>query len=293
MKKLTMTMLGALLSAAAFGQDLLQCLDPHVANGLLFEAHSERRLTITPTLHEALTGVATPAGFTLVGTSMRDDVQGATVAYRTNRSGADALAALVASFEAAGWEQEQDETASLSRSVFSLADGQAGTGTTTVCRDGARLFARVLDIDDTRYPTIIVPGDDAPRACHAENRELAVVMARSALLTDGIPALVFPAGTRSAMPDGTLSSGGGTSGNNFSTGVRVSSPDSGLVLLDHFVPQMAEQGWKIEARWAGRVSTGGRWTRTSDDGTPYWATVELVELAPNTYAASYYQLSPR
>src|SRR5690606_21039482 len=102
----------------------------------------------------------------------------------------------IASLEAAGWEHEQGQTPPI-RSVFALADG--GTSVGTVCREGERLVVRVLDIDETRYTAINVPrAEDRPRACHAEDRQFASIVARSALLTEGMPTLTFPPGTRSA-----------------------------------------------------------------------------------------------
>src|SRR5690606_7047891 len=112
---------------------------------LLFGGRSERQLAISPTAHESLAGVETPAGFTLVGTATRTVNQGVTVAYSTALPSANAFAALIASLAAAGWEQEDDEFESLSPSVFNLADGRPARG--TVCRDGARLSVRVTVID--------------------------------------------------------------------------------------------------------------------------------------------------
>jgi hypothetical protein len=233
MKKLSMALLGGLLSFTALGQDLLQCVDPDVVNGLVFSGRSDRQLDFTATVPEILAGFEAPAGFTLVGTAAREGTSGSTVAYRTARNSADADAAFIAALAAAGWEEEDDSLTGMSRPIFTLADG--ATPRRTVCRDGARVAVRLIDVDGTRYPTInIFTAEERPRACHAEDRQLASIRMRTEMLTEGMPTLQFPPGTSSATPDGTLETGGGSSGSNYSTTVQVRSSDQAASLLDHF-----------------------------------------------------------
>jgi hypothetical protein len=223
----------------------------------------------------------------LIGTAVRGGGNSTTVAYRTDLPGDAAHSALLAALGTAGWAVEDDALSRISPEVFQLMGGSMPN---MLCRDGERLTLRVMDIDETRYPTIVFSAQGQPRACNAEDPQISMIRSRMPVRGD-TPTLQFPASTRSASADGRLNGGMGGSGETMQTAVQIRSPDSAQALVAHLGEQMREQGWNVDASWAGRLSNGARWTR-EDEGTPVWGTIEIVALGDGTFDVSYRQMTP-
>jgi hypothetical protein len=107
------------------------------------------------------------------------------------------------------------------------------------------------------------------------------------LLTDEAPSLQLPEGTTAADGSGRINGGGGGSGDTYATDTQIRSPLSGAGFMDALASQMSQQGWNADARWSGTLSSGGRWTRTSDDGTFFWSTLEIVDMDDGLYDLSF------
>lgn len=278
MKVTSLAVAGTLFSLTAFGQDLLQCVNPDILNGLIYRGRSEARLTITPGLPESMAGFEAPADFELIGTAVRGNTGTTTVAYATELASAAAHAAFFASLQADGWAVEDDP---LGPPIFSLTDGPE---TGTLCLNGERRMLSVLDANGTRYVRISINDQEQERACNEADRALSMMQSGiMGMFMREMPSLEFPAGTRSASPDGRLNGGRGASGENFHTAVQVVSAETPQSLIDDLGAQMSELGWRVDSSWSGRVSTGARWTRTTDDATPFWTSIEIVRIDDFTY----------
>jgi hypothetical protein len=291
MKKLTLAAVGASISLTAFGQDLLQCVNPDVLNSLIARGLPQLQLAVTAELPASLADYRAPAGFILVGTAVRGDAALTTVAYRTSRDSEAAHAALVASFAADGWEIEDAAQNRPTRAVFELPGGPV---TGTVCRDGQRLSLRVVDVDGTRYATINRNEDAAARACNSVESQLGALrsimpdrLAEAAPLT-----LTFPPGTRSASGFGGLIISGSSLFADYQASTRIVSPNSSADLAERLGGQLREQGWRVDSSWNGRVSSGARFTRVAGDGLTHWVSLEIVALDAETYDVSLRQMTP-
>lgn len=279
MRKLAIAVPAAIFSLTAVGQDLLQCVDPDVANGLLFNGRAETALTVTGALPEDMSGYRAPAGFELVGTAVRGAGTTTTVAFKTALSSEDAYAALLASLEPDGWAVEANERIP---QTFNVAS-QPVSG--TVCRNTERLSLRVQDADGVRYATVSAYPDQPARACNAEDPRLASGgRAMFDNLRSRMPTLDFPANARAV--DG-FGGGMGGSGQTVSTSSRIQSPDSAASLSALLAGQLTAQGWSRDAAWTGSLSSGSTWTQQGDDAEPYWGTLEIVSIGGGTYHVGF------
>lgn len=279
MRKPAVVAISAAFSLPVLGQDLLQCVDPDVANGLISGSRSETRLTVTRTLPEALSAYRAPDGFELIGSAVRGDALLTTTAFKTELDTAEAFAALLGSFEEDGWVVEPDQAPQQTFNVTS----QPLTG--VVCRDRKRRALSVRETDGVRYASILLPAEMPSWECNAEDRRLGGMESFTALRAQ-MPKLDFPPTARPAS--GAPGIGGYSgSGQTVSTSSRISSPDTAASLAEHLAPQMTAQGWSVDASWSGSVSAGSTWTRRGADDTPYWGTLEVFSIGDDTYDVAF------
>lgn len=271
MRKLTIALIGALFSLTAFSQDLLQCVNPDVVNSLLFGGRPSQ-VAITRSLPDALSSYEPPAGFELIGSMNQGVGDASTTAFKTDLEIQAAFDALVASFAQDGWIPEEDGSAN----TFSLP-GRPLSG--TVCRDGDRRAISVRDVDGTRYAGISLYSQGQLRACGDDGRP--DPMRNIFALQQELPQFSFPDTAQAVNSAGGAGISGSSGG--VGTATRITSPDSAASLADHLGNQMTAQGWYRDASWTGNLSSGSTWTRQLDDGTPVWATLEVVDLTNRTY----------
>lgn len=289
MKRLTLALLGVFFSLTALGQDLLQCLNPDLVKGVLFNGRPEAQMSITATLPEALAGYQAPSGFALVGSAVRRDGASTTVAYRTSLDREAAYAALLASFEAEGWVIEELPLGP----VEPIFVEPAGPVSGSICLDGERRFLNVDDVEGRRFATIALNDQPTARACNAEDPRLrGLGSSMMSMLTEAAPTLELPEGTTAADGSGRINSGGGGSGDTYRTESQIRITVSASAFMDRLAEQVRAQGWTADARWTGALSHGGRWIRTSDDGTMFWSTLELIDVGDGIYDLSFRIMMP-
>jgi hypothetical protein len=289
MRKFTVTLIGALVGSAAFGQDLLQCVDPDVVKGVLFNGRAEAQMSITATLPEEMAGFTAPAGFVLVGTALRSPPApaGGTVAFRTNADSEAAYAAILETFTDDGWVIEEPQTPTTR--IF-INDSEPDSG--TICRDGVRRTLLVQDHNGRRYVTVFFSDQPNALACNAQDPRLGRARSMMTLMTDEAPALRLPEGTTNADGSNRIASGGGGSGDTYTTGDQIRIAQSASSFLSDIGSQMRDQGWTVDASWSGTLSTGARWTKTPANGFPYWATLELVDVGNGIHDLSFRLMMP-
>ena len=276
MKKLAIATVGALFSLTAMGQDLLQCLHPDVANGLLFGGNPAQQVVVTSELPQSLSGFRAPTGFTLIGTAERVQTETTTVAYMTNLERGDALGALVSAFGADGWELEEEILPVAP--VFTLSSAPTRG---TICRDGERLALSIRDNDGTRFANLDSVGSDRPRGCHEEDPRMSMRPSMMGGIQEYFPSLTFPESTQAA-DGGSLGGGFSGAGDSTRTSARIESPDSAQSLSSHLGAQMLEQGWRQDASWSGNLSAGASWMKLEDD-TTVWGTLDIIGVDDDTY----------
>jgi hypothetical protein len=287
MKKLMAASIGALVSCAALGQDLLQCVNPDVRKGLVFSGIPQMQASIVATLPEAMADFRAPPGFTLVGTNTNASGRSSTVAFKTSADSGTAFAYMVEVLQADGWVMEDPQVPVRSILIFNT---QPISG--TMCRDSVRRRVAVQELNERRYVSITLSNQPDSRACHAQDPNLA--MARRlgpGPLTRAAPTLQLPEGTTGAdgsnRPNGSSSSSDGT----YEIREWLRIPQSPSTLLGDLGAQMDQQGWAVDTSWSGALSKGGRWTRTDAEGVTYWSTIELVDVGNGVHDFSFRILS--
>lgn len=268
-----------LLPVAASAQDLLADVNQDVLNGLIFQARSEARATVTRTLPAEFSRLEISDQFDLIGTAIRADGNHVT-AFRTSQPAAQAFDLLLGALTVDGWEVEMPQGMPMQQTFNAPTQIQASR----ICRAGERRAVMVRDAGDVRLVSVsggaVEPG---PRPCHAPLPGASTMGPGGFLsLNRHMPRFDFPAGVL------VLGGGGGGGGNDyFSAATRVQSPEepaSALALI--LSRQLTAQGWTRDAAWNGALGAGTNWTRRSDDGLLV-GTLEVVDRGGNLHEVTF------
>lgn len=286
MRKLITAFLSATFAVAGSAQGVLQCVNPDVVNGLVFNGRPEARFSIRPTIPDNLEGFEAPRTFVLIGTAnYEQNPSNVFVGYRVDAPAIPAFQAWVSFLGERGWKRETQPMPQQQP----MAAGQAAVGrlATRLCRDGERRNLLVQVVDSTFYATASVIETFPPRPCGVPE----ILQQPNTDFTGSINAV------RAMMPQFTypttarMSGGPGPGGNVGSNTVwdsaRIESPDSAASLLEKLGRQLATQGWSSDADWKGKRSAGSTWTRKGGDGKSYWGTLEILDLEKNLHEIGF------
>ncbi len=265
-----------LFALAASSQELLQCANPDVLNGLVFRGRSDAKMTVTRAMPKEMPGMRAPAGFELIGTGVRPAGDWST-AFKTALAADKAMAALTDALATDGWSIEARQSPP---ETFNVS-GQPQAS--IVCRNGERRSLSVQDMGTTRYARMQAVTDQRARACNTEDPRLRGTDMFTNAARD-MPRLDFPATSHSTSMDATPGGGGPDS---YSTASRIQSPDSAAGLAAHFAAQLAKQGWRQDGAWSGARSAGSTWTRIASDGQPAWGMLEILGISRGVYEAGF------
>jgi len=274
-------------AVAASAQQALQCANPDVLNALVFNARSESRLVIKPSLPTGVAGFGAPADFKLIGSGVRGQNLFTVVAYKTQLDTGKAFDSLLGYLFDQGWKREADQPAQ--QPLVTVAGPQPTRA--QLCRNGDRRGVTVRDIDGVRYVSISGSETNPPRACDVPLPQPGAAnfnpMTQINALQAQMPRFSLPATARmSPSPNpGFANAGGGV--NTTSTSLRIESPDSAASLARHLARQLTEQGWRGDAEWSGALSTGSTWTRKAADGKPYWGMLEIQSVGGAVYEIGF------
>jgi len=272
----------AALTLVAPAQEALQCVNPDVLNSLIFNARPEAKLVVRRTMPEVVDGFRAPAGFQLIGSGVRGQNLSTVVAYKTTLQDQAALQSLISFLSGEGWKPETQQAM---MPAVTVAGAQPAV--TVLCRNGDRRGVRVQDVGGNRYVTITGFESRPARDCNAPQPQqefmqnpMAAINARRA----NLPRLSFPDTAR-------MSSGSASDGVNMqsvvSTASRIESPDSAGSLARLLSRQLVEQGWRRDAEWSGRISSGSTWTRSNADGQAMSGSLEILRVAAGTYDVGF------
>ncbi|HEY0963014.1 MAG TPA: hypothetical protein VGE69_11725 [Pseudomonadales bacterium] len=231
---------------------------------------------------------ALPAGFDVVASADQGIQQRAIL--RTSLAPADARALIVPALVAEGWI-EMSYGAAAPRTGFVVLDAPA-TQPVSLCHDTlGRMSLFISDAADGRYVnlsrTTMAALGGARRTCAEE----AQIMSRAdgpfrgpGGVREYLPALVMPPSdvTAGRQPAIFSSGGGGGSSNDFETRGFLSITWDGRALMEHFAPQLAEQGWAPDTQVSGTKTAFGSWTKTID-GNALLGLLTLVETGDDAW----------
>jgi hypothetical protein len=265
MRRVVFFAMAALPGIAAYGQGLLDCLEPDVLRGLVLQGQGERQPVITGAVPSELSALKMPREITWIGSAERivgrvdatTNLTQVTAAWRSSLAPAAARAAAATALTASGWEVRAQPGASMS--VFVSESMQPSQ---PACRDGIPVNINANAMDGVTYVLATLQrGNNNNSICNQPVRPF--TMSNTGLdkymprLT--IPADPAPAGAGRPQSISTSYSGGGGGVANVSA--DFTSRDSVTNVARLFAKQMAEQGWISDANWSGAISAGSSWSK--------------------------------
>lgn len=288
MRRVACFMMIALSGVAAFGQGLLDCVEPDVLRALLSPRLGEPPPVITAAVPPELSGLKMPGGFTWIGSAERvtgrlDATTNATLttaAWRSNLAPEAARAAAAAALVAAGWEVRAPFGPGIQ--VFS-SPAMAMSGQ-TACRDGKPVNVNASAMDGVTYALIIIQrGNNNRSAC---NESVPPFFTSATGLQRYLPRLELPANPVTGLPARWRSGGLGSSAGSVHANADFSVDDTAGNVAQHFARQMAEQGWTRDAAWSGAVTAGSSWSKRPDAGTRIQGTLQVTAFDERQFMAT-------
>lgn len=265
MRRTAFITLAASWGAMAFGQGLLDCIEPDVLHALLLQDQGTRPPAITATVPQELVPLKMPREFTWIGSSERAvarvnanaDLIQVTAAWRSSLAPDAARSAAAAALKAAGWELRQP----FGPAVVAFVSPETQSLAQPACRDGGLVNFTASAMDGATYVLFTIQrGNPGTTVCNQPARPM---------MTTGFeqytPRLEMPpdpaTGTAVRQQGSNTSSGGGS----MSTGVEFMVKDSPGNVARHFEKQLAAQGWTSDSTYTGTTTAGSTWSRR--DGT--------------------------
>lgn len=275
MRRVAFITMAMLSGAAAFGQGLLDCVDPDVLRALLLQGQSERPTVFTSAVPAELAPLRMPGGFAWIGSAERTmgradattNSSQVTAAWRSSLAPAAARAATATALTSSGWEIRGQ---SVGNPVFSSS---ANPMSQTACRNGKPVSMSTAAMDGVTYVMFTIQrGNNNDSTCNSSNQ----FMRPATGFDPYLPRLEMPAdpatGATVRMPSYGTSIRNGT----FIARAQFAVKDSPGNVARHFAKQMADQGWISDASWNGTATAGSSWSRRGDGGGLIQATLMVT-----------------
>lgn len=276
MRRLAFFMIVALSGVGAFGQGLLDCVDPDVLRALLLPGQGGRTPVITAAVPPELAALRMPGGFTWIGSAERisgrvdattDAVQ-VTAAWRSGLAPEAANAATAAALATSGWNVR---TQGMGPAVFSVPGFQL---TRPACRDGRPVNFSATAMDGVTYVLLTLQrGSNNNMMCNQPERFAGLAGSAVESFLPRLDVPVDPAtGTVARLSSSNVSYGGST----ISSSAEIIVKDSASSIARHFARQMTEQGWTSDANWSGATTAGSTWSKRPEAGALVQGTLSVM-----------------
>ena len=273
-----------LYGIAAFGQGLLDCIEPDVLRTLLLQSQGERPPVITAAVPAEIAALRLPAQFTWIGSAERitgrmdatTNASQVTAAWRSRLAPDAARAAATTALAASGWEILQ-QLAGLR--VFGTAAAQFPQ---RLCRDGKTVSVNASAMEGVTYLLLTIPRGNGDGACSQSARPAAL---SNSGFEPYLPQLELPADPASGAVAPFGSGGSSSSTSLFSARVEFTIRDSAANVARHFAKQMAEQGWSSDANWSGTSTAGSSWSRRGEGGARILGTLSVTAFDERQFMA--------
>jgi hypothetical protein len=285
MRRIALLMTGTLFGVTVSSQStqsLLDCVDPDVLRGLMFQSSADQSSIVTTAVPKELAGVTLPAQFSWIGSIERDmgrvitnGATSTTAAYKTSLTPEAARASAVATLASRGWEL-QAAMPSIGSGVFNASSLPPQQ---TMCRDKVPVTINANAIDGVTYLNLVI--NRGGNSCDARPRPASV----AADLDPYMPKLDMPVDPKTGMEARMRGSGGGGGTGSRDVRAEFSTSDSVGNVGNHFARQMASQGWTRDATWTGESFAGSSWVRTGDNGATIVGSLHVTSLDGGSFRA--------
>ncbi len=272
------------LCGAAFGQDLLDCIDPDVLHGLLLPNPNDQQVNVNTVVPAELSALRMPAQFSWIGsmertlgrvdaTTMATTV---TAAYRTMLAPAAVRPLAASALDSGGWQLTNSP---LSQNAFVAANALV---TQTFCREQQQLSLNAGTIDGVTYVMFAISRGAASNICNSRRNSPAFI---SPEMDGYAPTLELPdpgGSTQLRMQNG--STGGGNTSRTYRTSFEFK--DSVDNVARHFARQMTAQGWTSDGSWSGASTAGSAWVKQVAPGATVQGTLQVIAVEQGRFAVS-------
>jgi hypothetical protein len=273
--------------AAAFGQGLLDCVDPDVLRALLLQSQAEGAPIITAAVPLEIASLKMPAGFTWIGSAERitgradasTNTSQVTASWRSNLAPNAARAATTTALTASGWALRS--MSGFGMNVFISTEAQ---GSQTACRDGKPVNMNITAMDGVTYVLFTIQrGSTGNTICNQPDRPSSGV---TTSLEGYLPRLNMPVDPATGVSVRNLGGGGSGSAGNQTARAEFSTKDSVGNIARYFAKQMSEQGWSSDASWSGVSTAGSSWSRRSDAGGIIQSTLTVTAVEEGQFVTA-------
>ena len=271
-----------LLTTVSLAQDLLECVDPDIRAGLLFQGIEINRI-ISREAPEVLSDVSVPGDFQFVGSSV-SNLQ-ISAAYKTTLAPVAAMLEIISVLGNAGWESFGNSGRSISGFV-----SPAQPAYSALCREGEMLTVVSREANDATFVNLNTIGNRGSVPCCTDGPQLGRLSGPTGIgVSQFMPRLSLPEGTQVGGQRGMIGIASGVSGSNrsASTSVPIETSLGTQGLAEHFRRQLEEQGWFLDGNWIASVSAGSTWTATRADDVHLVGLLDIVAVGDTDYEASF------
>jgi hypothetical protein len=276
MRRVACFTMATLATVAAFGQGLLDCLEPDVLRALLLENQGQRAPVITGAVPPEISALRMPGTYTWIGSAERitgrvdatTNASQVTSAWRSRLAPEVARAGAAAALAASGWEVFPQLGAGMS--VFSVPIAQ------TACRDGKPVNVNASAMDGVTYVLITLQrGNNTNTVCNQASRP---PMTTGTGLDPHLPRLEIPVDPSTGVAARMQRADTAISGGAVNARAVFTAGDSAGNIARHFAKQMVEQGWSSDANWSGASTAGSSWSKRPDAGSLVQGTLSVTAL---------------
>jgi|SRR5690606_15135977 len=273
MRRIACFTMAALCGAAAFGEGLLDCVDPDVLRALL--SQGEQAPIIAATVPQEISALRMPAGFTWIGSAERmtgrldalTTASQVTAAWRSSLAPDAARAAATAALATSGWEVRPSPGVAVFGSSSLLIPQ-------TACREGKPVNVIANAMEGVTYVLLSIPRDaNSMSVC---NQPVRPTMMSSTGLDRHLPRLELPVDPGTGASAVMRSSGTSFGGTSLNARAAFAVRDSAATVARHFARQMSEQGWASDASWSGASTAGSSWSKRPESGTLVQGTLAVT-----------------
>jgi hypothetical protein len=252
-----------LCGAVAFGQGLLDCIEPDVLRALVLQGQGEPPPVITAAMPRELSAVRMPAEFTWIGSAERAlarldasaTTSQVTAAWRSSLAPDAARTAAASALAAEGWAlQDSGMATAVFRSALPAMQ--------SACRNGQQAGITASTMEGATYVLLTLQrGNDDASACSQVRPTQRLITGVEAYL----PRLDMPIDPATGQVARSNRTDQGSRSGMVDARVEFASRDSSGNVARHFAKQLAEQGWSSDAAWNGATTAGSSWSRRDGD----------------------------
>lgn len=287
MRRVALFAMAALSGLSAFGQGLLDCVEPDVLRALLPQGQGQGMPVITGEVPQELAALKMPGAFSWIGSAERivgrvnatTNASQVSAAWRSSLAPEAARVAAGAALTSSGWQVHPPRGIS----VFTSA---ASPFSQTACRDSKAVNFNASAMDGVTYVLVTLRRGDTSGDAIC-NQPASRPFSTGTGMEPHLPQLdlpVDPATGVAALLRRADSGGSSNSGTHLAQ-AEFTIRDSAGNIARHLARQMAEQGWISDADWSGASTAGSSWSKALGAGAVVQGTLSVTAFDERQFVA--------